>query len=50
MLAEEGCELMFEMGFKIVKDMVRHAYMLDIDKEVIDNNETLENFDISFLL
>lgn len=50
MLAEEVCELMFEMGFKIVKDMVGHAYMLDMGKEVIDNNKKLENFNLSLLL
>jgi len=30
--------------------MVDHEYMLDMGKEVIDNNEKLENFNLSLLL
>eukprot|EP00253_Pinus_taeda_P013325 PITA_13325 len=50
MLAEGVCELMFKMAFKIVNQMDEHEDMLDMDKEVIDNNEKLENVDLYLLL
>jgi glutamate synthase (NADPH/NADH) len=50
MVAEEVRELMSEMGFRTVKEMVGHADMLEMDKEVINSNEKLENIDLSLLL
>lgn len=50
MLAEEVRELMSEIGFRTVKEMVGRADMLEMDKEVIDSNEKLENIDLSLLL
>ena len=38
------------MGFRTVKDMVGRAYMLNMDKEVMDTNEKLENINLSLLL
>jgi len=32
MLSKEVCEVMFEMGFKTIKEMVDHEDMLDMDK------------------
>ncbi|GLJ36844.1 hypothetical protein SUGI_0743640 [Cryptomeria japonica] len=50
MVAEEARELMAEMGFRTVDDMVGHAEMLEMDEEVINSSEKLENIDLSLLL
>lgn len=50
MLAEEMREIMSELGFRTVNEMVGRADMLEVDKEVIKNNEKLENIDLSLLL
>ncbi|KAK9070425.1 hypothetical protein SSX86_010827 [Deinandra increscens subsp. villosa] len=50
MLAEEMREIMSEMGFRTVKEMVGRADMLEVDKDVTKNNEKLKNIDLSLLL
>ncbi|PWA86403.1 glutamate synthase [Artemisia annua] len=50
MLAEEMRELMSEMGFRTVNEMVGRADMLEMDKELTKNNEKLNNIDLSLLL
>lgn len=50
MVAQELRELMSEIGFRTVKEMVGRADMLEMDKEVINSNEKLENIDLSLLL
>eukprot|EP01018_Ginkgo_biloba_P023041 Gb_24796 [translate_table: standard] len=50
MVAEEARELMSEMGFRTVEEMVGRADMLEMDKEVINSSEKLENIDLSLLL
>uniref|UniRef100_UPI001CB90AE2 glutamate synthase 1 [NADH], chloroplastic n=1 Tax=Erigeron canadensis TaxID=72917 RepID=UPI001CB90AE2 len=50
MLAEEMREIMSEMGFRTVNEMVGRADMLEVDKEVTKNNEKLKNIDLSLLL
>nr|GEW31813.1 glutamate synthase 1 [NADH], chloroplastic isoform X1 [Tanacetum cinerariifolium] len=50
MLAEEMRELMSEMGFRTVNEMVGRADMLEVDKELTKNNEKLKNIDLSLLL
>ncbi|XP_043689612.1 glutamate synthase 1 [NADH], chloroplastic-like isoform X1 [Telopea speciosissima] len=50
MLAEEVREIMSQLGFRSINEMVGRSDMLEIDKEVIKNNEKLENIDLSLLL
>ncbi|GJW28335.1 glutamate synthase 1 [NADH], chloroplastic isoform X1 [Tanacetum coccineum] len=50
MLAEEMRELMSEMGFRTVNEMVGHADMLKVYKELTKNNKKLKNIDLSLLL
>lgn len=50
MLAEEMREIMSEMGFRTVNEMVGRADMLEVDKELTKNNEKLKNIDLSLLL
>ncbi|KAJ4952649.1 hypothetical protein NE237_029481 [Protea cynaroides] len=50
MLAEEMREIMSQLGFRTINEMVGRSDMLEIDKEVIKNNEKLENIDLSLLL
>ncbi|EHA8586599.1 glutamate synthase 1 [Cocos nucifera] len=50
MLAEEVREIMAQMGFRTINEMVGHADMLEIDREVVKNNEKMENIDLSLLL
>ncbi|KAM0039067.1 putative glutamate synthase (NADH) [Helianthus debilis subsp. tardiflorus] len=50
MLAEEMREIMADMGFRTVNEMVGRADMLEVDKELTKNNEKLKNIDLSLLL
>ncbi|CAN1264108.1 Glutamate synthase 1 [NADH], chloroplastic [Linum perenne] len=50
MLAEELREIMAGLGFRTINEMVGRADMLEVDKEVVRNNEKLENIDLSLLL
>ncbi|XP_043718284.1 glutamate synthase 1 [NADH], chloroplastic [Telopea speciosissima] len=50
MLAEELREIMSQLGFRNINEMVGRSDMLEVDKEVIRNNEKLENIDLSLLL
>lgn len=50
MLAEEVREIMSELGFRKIIEMVGRSDMLEVDQEVVNNNEKLENIDLSQLL
>ncbi|XWS37967.1 hypothetical protein CRYUN_Cryun19dG0090300 [Craigia yunnanensis] len=50
MLAEELREIMSQLGFRTLQEMVGRSDMLEVDKEVISNNEKLKNIDLSLLL
>ncbi|XP_042482488.1 glutamate synthase 1 [NADH], chloroplastic-like [Macadamia integrifolia] len=50
MLAEEVREIMSQLGFRNITEMVGRSDMLEVDKEVTRNNEKLENIDLSLLL
>ncbi|GAV66210.1 GATase_2 domain-containing protein/GXGXG domain-containing protein/Glu_synthase domain-containing protein/Glu_syn_central domain-containing protein/Pyr_redox_2 domain-containing protein [Cephalotus follicularis] len=50
MLAEEMREIMSQLGFRTVNEMVGRSDMLEVDKGVTENNEKLENIDLSLLL
>ncbi|KAG9448282.1 hypothetical protein H6P81_014410 [Aristolochia fimbriata] len=50
MLAEEVREIMSQLGFRTMNEMVGHSDMLEVDKDVTQNNEKLENIDLSLLL
>ncbi|KAJ7545860.1 hypothetical protein O6H91_08G013200 [Diphasiastrum complanatum] len=50
MVAEEARELMAEMGFRNIDEMVGRADMLEVDEQVISSNEKLKNIDLSLLL
>ncbi|XP_059428509.1 glutamate synthase [NADH], amyloplastic isoform X2 [Corylus avellana] len=50
MVAEEMREIMSQLGFRTVNEMVGRSDMLEVDKEVTRNNEKLENIDLSLLL
>ncbi|RZC18050.1 glutamate synthase [NADH], amyloplastic-like isoform X1 [Glycine soja] len=50
MIAEEMREIMSQLGFRTVNEMVGRSDMLEVDKEVIKSNEKLENIDLSLLL
>ncbi|XP_073007350.1 glutamate synthase 1 [NADH], chloroplastic isoform X1 [Typha latifolia] len=50
MLAEEVREIMAQLGFRSLNEMVGRADMLEVDNEVVKSNEKLENIDLSLLL
>ena len=50
MLAEELREIMAQLGFRTMTEMVGRSDMLEVDKEVVKSNEKLENIDLSLLL
>uniref|UniRef100_J3M9K5 glutamate synthase (NADH) n=1 Tax=Oryza brachyantha TaxID=4533 RepID=J3M9K5_ORYBR len=50
MLAEEVREIMAQLGFRTVNEMVGRSDMLEVDPEVLKGNEKLENIDLSRLL
>jgi glutamate synthase (NADPH/NADH) len=50
MLAEEVREIMSGLGFRTVTEMIGRADMLELDREVVKNNDKLENIDLSLLL
>lgn len=50
MVAEEMREIMSQLGFRTVNEMVGRSDMLEVDKEVTRSNEKLENIDLSQLL
>ncbi|MFQ6638064.1 hypothetical protein Gotur_013400 [Gossypium turneri] len=50
MLAEEVREIMSQLGFRTVTEMVGRSDVLEVDKEVLSNNEKLQNIDLSLLL
>lgn len=50
MVAEEMREIMAQLGFRTVTEMVGRSDMLEVDKEVVKSNEKLENIDLSLLL
>ena len=50
MLAEEVREIMSQLGFRTLNEMVGRADMLEVDKEVTKNNEKVHNIDLSLLL
>ncbi|XP_076953678.1 glutamate synthase 1 [NADH], chloroplastic-like isoform X1 [Bidens hawaiensis] len=50
MLAEEMREIMADLGFRTVSEMVGRADMLEVDKDLTKDNEKLRNIDLSLLL
>ncbi|WVZ99539.1 hypothetical protein U9M48_044817, partial [Paspalum notatum var. saurae] len=50
MLAEEVREIMSELGFRTVDEMVGRSDMLQVDPDVLKGNEKLENIDLSLIL
>ncbi|KAM0034331.1 putative glutamate synthase (NADH) [Helianthus debilis subsp. tardiflorus] len=50
MLAEEMREIMSDLGFRTVNEMVGRADMLEVDKDLTKDNEKLKNIDLSLLL
>eukprot|EP00850_Spirogloea_muscicola_P006153 SM000029S10448 [mRNA] locus=s29:251852:264982:+ [translate_table: standard] len=50
MVAEECRELMAQMGFRKMDDMIGRADMLKVDQEVVQASEKLSNIDLSALL
>ncbi|XP_051142950.1 glutamate synthase 1 [NADH], chloroplastic-like isoform X2 [Andrographis paniculata] len=50
MLAEEVREIMSQLGFRKLEQMVGRADMLEVDNDVIKDNDKLKNIDLSFLL
>uniref|UniRef100_A0A0D9WJI6 glutamate synthase (NADH) n=1 Tax=Leersia perrieri TaxID=77586 RepID=A0A0D9WJI6_9ORYZ len=50
MLAEEVREIMAQLGFRTVNEMVGRSDMLEIDPKVLEGNEKLQNIDLSRLL
>ncbi|GFY84088.1 NADH-dependent glutamate synthase 1 [Actinidia rufa] len=50
MLAEEVREIMSQLGFRKINEMVGRSDMLELDKEVTKDNEKLKNIDLSLLL
>ncbi|KAI4324999.1 hypothetical protein MLD38_030436 [Melastoma candidum] len=50
MLAEEIREIMSNLGFRKLSEMVGRSDMLEVDPEVTKHNEKLENIDLSLLL
>ncbi|KAH7855341.1 hypothetical protein Vadar_023878 [Vaccinium darrowii] len=50
MLAEEVREIMTQLGFRSINEMVGRLDMLEMDKEVVEGNEKLRNIDLSLVL
>lgn len=50
MLAEEVREIMSQLGFRCINEMIGRSDMLELDKEVTKSNEKLKNIDLSLLL
>ncbi|XP_022890356.1 glutamate synthase 1 [NADH], chloroplastic isoform X1 [Olea europaea var. sylvestris] len=50
MLAEELREIMSQLGFRTINEMVGRSDMLELDKDLAKNNEKLKNIDLSLLL
>ncbi|GLT61960.1 hypothetical protein SLA2020_346300 [Shorea laevis] len=50
MLAEEVREIMSQLGFRTLNEMVGRSDMLEVDSEVVNSNEKLRNIDLSLLL
>ncbi|XP_051138191.1 glutamate synthase 1 [NADH], chloroplastic isoform X2 [Andrographis paniculata] len=50
MLAEEVREIMSQLGFRTLNEMVGRSDMLELDYEVANNNEKLKHIDLSLLL
>ncbi|XVE58387.1 hypothetical protein DITRI_Ditri04bG0165800 [Diplodiscus trichospermus] len=50
MLADEVREIMSQLGFRTINEMVGRSDMLEVDKEVLSNSEKLQNIDLSLLL
>ncbi|GFP81092.1 glutamate synthase 1 [nadh] chloroplastic [Phtheirospermum japonicum] len=50
MLAEEVREIMSQLGFRTLTEMVGRSDMLELDKDVAKTNEKLKNIDLSLLL
>ncbi|XP_004307975.1 PREDICTED: glutamate synthase 1 [NADH], chloroplastic isoform X1 [Fragaria vesca subsp. vesca] len=50
MVAEEVREIMAQLGFRTLNEMVGRSDMLEVDKEVTKDNEKLNNIDLSLLL
>lgn len=50
MVAEETRELMAELGFRTIDDMIGRADVLQMDECVIRGNDKLSNIDLSLLL
>ncbi|KAL5999002.1 glutamate synthase [NADH] [Asimina triloba] len=50
MLAEEVREIMSNLGFRTINEMVGRSDMLEVDSEVVKNNEKLQNIDLTLLL
>ncbi|XP_025667074.1 glutamate synthase [NADH], amyloplastic isoform X2 [Arachis hypogaea] len=50
MVAEEMREIMAQLGFRTVNEMVGRSDMLEVDKEVTKTSEKLQNIDLSLLL
>ncbi|KMT16040.1 hypothetical protein BVRB_3g052140 isoform A [Beta vulgaris subsp. vulgaris] len=50
MLAEEVREIMSQLGFRNLDEMVGRSDMLEVDEEVTSSNEKLKNIDLSLLL
>ncbi|KAG8069239.1 hypothetical protein GUJ93_ZPchr0005g14739 [Zizania palustris] len=50
MLAEEVREIMAQLGFRTMNEMVGRSDMLEVNPEVLKGNEKLQNIDLSQLL
>ncbi|XP_022874964.1 glutamate synthase 1 [NADH], chloroplastic-like isoform X1 [Olea europaea var. sylvestris] len=50
MLAEELRDIMSQLGFQTINEMVGRSDMLELDKDLAKNNEKLKNIDLSLLL
>nr|KYP69883.1 Glutamate synthase [NADH], amyloplastic [Cajanus cajan] len=48
--SKEMREIMSQLGFRTVNEMVGRSDMLEVDKEVVKSNEKLENINLSLLL
>ena len=50
MLAEEVREIMSQLGFHTMNEMVGRSDMLEVDLDVLKGNEKLQNIDLSLIL
>ncbi|CAL4909476.1 unnamed protein product [Urochloa decumbens] len=50
MLAEEVREIMSQLGFRTINEMVGQSDMLEVDLDVLKGNEKLQNIDLSLIL